>query len=167
MDNASSAGIGPVSQSERIGIIDSLRGFAILGILLMNIPFFGLPDPATYNPLVLHEVGTINEQVWYVISLVFDGTQRAIFSMLFGAGALLFISRVQKRSSGMAPADYFVRRQLWLVVFGLVDGYLLLWSGDILFDYGIAGIILFVFREMTPKKLLVAAGICLVLMTVR
>jgi uncharacterized protein len=167
MDNASSAGIGPVSQSERIGIIDSLRGFAILGILLMNIPFFGLPDPATYNPLVLHEVGTINEQVWYVISLVFDGTQRAIFSMLFGAGALLFISRVQKRSPGIAPADYFVRRQLWLVVFGLVDGYLLLWSGDILFDYGIAGIILFAFREMTPKKLLIAAGICLLLMTVR
>jgi uncharacterized protein len=167
MDNGSSTGIGPVSQSERIGIIDSLRGFAILGILLMNIPFFGLPDPATYNPLVRHEVGTINKKVWYIISLVFDGTQRATFSMLFGAGALLFISRVQKRSSGMAPADYFVRRQLWLVVFGLVDGYLLLWSGDILFDYGIAGIILFAFREMTPKALLVAAGICLLLMTAR
>jgi uncharacterized protein len=167
MDNASSAGIGPVSQSERIGIIDSLRGFAILGILLMNIPFFGLPDPATYNPLVRHEVGTINEKIFYIVGLVFDGTQRAIFSMLFGAGTLLFISRVQKRSAGMAPADYFVRRQLWLVVFGLVDGYLLLWNGDILFDYGIAGIILFAFRELTPKSLLVAAGICLILMTAR
>jgi uncharacterized protein len=167
MDITSSTGIGPVSQSERIGIIDSLRGFAILGILLMNIPFFGLPDPATYNPLVRHEVGTINENVWYIISLVFDGTQRATFSMLFGAGVLLFISRVQKRSPGMAPADFFVRRQLWLVVFGLADGYLLLWNGDILFDYGIAGIILFAFREMTPKSLLVAAGICLLLMTAR
>jgi uncharacterized protein len=167
MDIASSTGIGPVSQSERIGIIDSLRGFAILGILLMNIPFFGLPEPATYNPQAMHEVGTIDEKFWYVITLVFDGTQRAIFGMLFGAGVLLFLSRVQKRSSGMAPADYLVRRQLWLVVFGLVDGYLLLWSGDILFVYGIAGIILYAFRQMSPKSLLVAAGICLVLMTAR
>jgi uncharacterized protein len=167
MDNVSSTGIGPVSQSERIGIIDSLRGFAILGILLMNIPYFGLPDPATTDVLPMHEVGTINERVWYGILLVFDGTQRAIFSMLFGAGVLLFISRVQKRSTGMEPADYFIRRQLWLVVFGLLDGYLLMWPGDILFLYGICGIILFVFRKLPPKSLLVAAGVCLVLMTAR
>ena len=78
--NATTA-IAPVSQSERIIVIDSLRGIALLGILLMNIPYFGLPDPAADNLSVGHELGTINQQVWYFINLIFEGTQRAIFSM--------------------------------------------------------------------------------------
>src|ERR1700683_3227731 len=91
-------GAAPVSQSERIVLIDSLRGIALLGILLMNIPYFALPDPATYTLSVMHELGTINQRVWYIINWLFDGTQRAIFSMLFGAGIMLFVSRLEKRT---------------------------------------------------------------------
>jgi uncharacterized protein len=87
--------------------------------------------------------------------------------MLFGAGVILFVSRLQKRADGMAPADYFIRRQLWLLVFGLFDGYILLWDGDILFGYAVCGIVVFAFRNLQPKYLLIAAGICLVLMTAR
>jgi uncharacterized protein len=163
--NASAA--APVSQSERIVIIDSLRGIALLGILLMNIPYFGLPDPAADNLTVLHEMGTMNQTAWYIINLVFDGTQRAIFSMLFGAGVILFISRLEKRTEGMMPAEYFIRRQLWLLVFGLFNAFVLLWSGDILFEYAIMGIIVFAFRRLQPKHLLIAAGVCLLLMTAR
>src|SRR6218665_414037 len=155
---------GPVPQSERISIIDSLRGFAILGILLMNIPGFGLPGPAAFDPTIRNETGTINFQVWKIVELIPEGTQRAIFSMLFGAGIILFVSRLERRVDGIAPADYFMRRQLWLLVFGLVDIYLLLWWGDILFDYACYGMIMFTFRKLSPQALFVGVGICFLLM---
>src|SRR6187397_920996 len=105
----------PVSQQERIIILDSLRGFAILGILLMNIPGFALPDPALYDPSVLNEWGTVNFKTWYFIEWFMEGSQRALFSMLFGAGIILFITRQEKKTEGLWPTDYFIRRQLWLL----------------------------------------------------
>lgn len=159
--------ISPVAQSERIVLLDSLRGIALLGILLMNIPFFGLPEPAFDNLAVMNELGTINQKVWYFINMFPEGTMRAIFSILFGAGIILFVSRLEKRMEGMLPAEYFIRRQLWLVFFGLVNAFVLLWPGDILFQYGILGIVAFVFRRLSVKKLLIAAGVCLLLMTAR
>lgn len=157
----------PVSQSERITIIDSLRGFAILGILLMNIPGFGLPGNAGFDPSVRNEFGTVNFTVWHWVEWIPEGTQRAIFSMLFGAGIILFMERQEKRLGGVRPADYFIRRQLWLMFFGLVDVYLLLWWGDILFDYGAFGLMIFTFRKLSPKALFVAAGVCLLFMIAR
>ena len=157
----------PVSQKDRILIIDSLRGFAILGILLMNIPGFGLPAPAAYSDLsVLNETGT-NFKTWYFIDWFMEGTQRALFSTLFGAGVILFISRIEKRVDGTWPVDYFIRRQLWLLVFGLINGFVLLWFWDILFQYAICGIIVFTFRRLTPKSLVIAAVVSLLLQTAR
>nr|WP_294902892.1 DUF418 domain-containing protein [uncultured Lacibacter sp.] len=163
--NATTA--APVSQGERIVLLDSLRGMALLGILLMNIPFFGLPEPAFENLVVMNELGTINQKVWYFINMVPEGTQRALFSMLFGAGILLFVSRLEKRVDGLLTAEYFIRRQLWLVVFGLFNAFILLWPGDILFQYGILGIVAFVFRRVPVKGLLIAAFVSLLLMTAR
>ena len=158
----------PVSQQERIHLLDSLRGIAILGILLMNIPGFGLPSPACYGDLaVMDELNTINQKTWFAIDWVLEGSQRALFSILFGAGIILFINRQEKRTAGLWPADYFFRRQLWLLAFGLFNAYVLLWFWDILFHYACCGMILFAFRRLSPKALIVAAGICLVLMTVR
>ena len=145
--------IEPTQKTERIILLDSLRGIAVLGILIMNIPFFGLPDPAGYNPVALDEIGTINEKIFIIVNGYIDGTQRAMFSMLFGAGILLFVSRLETRAEGLKPADYFLRRQLWLLAFGLFNAYVLLWPGDILFPYGVCGIILFVFRKMKIIRL--------------
>jgi uncharacterized protein len=72
-----------------------------------------------------------------IILLCRDGTQRALFSMLFGAGIILFIRSVQKKTEGIRAADYFFRRQLWLLVFSLFDVFVLLWPGDILLDYAL------------------------------
>ena len=58
--------------------------------------------------------------------------------------------------------EYFTRRQLWLIFFGIIDVYLLLWFGDILFDYGCYGLIMVAFRKWSPKWLLIAAGVCFV-----
>lgn len=157
----------PVSQSERIVLLDSLRGIAILGILLMNIPGFALPDPVYHDPSVLNEWGTINFNTWYFIDWFMEGSQRALFSMLFGAGIILFISRQEKKSEGLWPADYFFRRQLWLLVFGLFNAFVLLWFWDILFHYACIGMIAFAFRRMTPKALIIASIVCLGLQTAR
>ena len=102
-----SVNASPVAQQDRIIIIDSLRGIALMGILLMNIPYFGLPDPAADNLLLRNEMGTLNEKVWYFINFFLEGSQRAIFSMLFGAGVILFITRLEKRVDGMMTAEYF------------------------------------------------------------
>ena len=153
----------PVLQKERIDIIDSLRGVAILGILLMNIPGFSIAG----DPFVRNEFGTANYKIWFYVSWIADGTQRALFSMLFGAGILLFLANKTKQDNPISAADYFFRRQLWLIVFGLFNIYILLWSGDILFDYGCYGLIMFVFRSWNPKKLLIAAGVCFLLMLAR
>lgn len=157
----------PVNQSERIIILDSLRGIAILGILLMNIPSFGLPSPVSGDPSVLYEWGTIDFKVWNFVTWFPEGTQRAIFSMLFGAGIILFINGKEKRLDGLMPADYFFRRQLWLMVFSLFDVFVLLWLGDILLDYAILGMIMFAFRNLPPKKLLIGAAFCFIFMMAR
>ncbi len=159
--------IAPTSQSERIVTLDILRGIAILGILLMNIPSFSLSGVVSHNPAVLNEFGTINYYIWYAVEWIFDGTQRAIFSLLFGAGIVLFISRQEKKSNGLEPADYFFRRQLWLIVFSLVDVYILLWNGDTLMDYAIYGMMMFAFRNQSPKTLIIAACVSILFMTAR
>ncbi len=156
----------PVSQQERIIILDSLRGIAILGILLMNIPGFALPDPVIYDPSVLYESG-INYRTWYFIEWFMEGSQRALFSMLFGAGIVLFVSRQEKRVEGTLPADYFFRRQLWLLVFGLFNAFILLWFWDVLFHYACLGMIMFTFRRLSPKALIIGAVVCLFLQTAR
>lgn len=102
-----------------------------------------------------------------VCKLDSGGNAEGYFSMLFGAGILLFVSRLEKRTEGVWPAEYFIRRQLWLLVFGLVNAFILLWPGDILFQYSIVGVVAFVFRRLPVKGLLIAAGVCLVLMTTR
>ncbi|HPG12731.1 MAG TPA: DUF418 domain-containing protein [Chitinophagaceae bacterium] len=156
----------PISQSERILVIDSLRGIAILGILLMNIPGFGLA-PTAISDFSVQPQGKLNYYFWYIFGPgVFEGTQRAIFSMLFGAGMYIFTTRLEKRVSGMLSAELFIRRQLWLLVFGVFHAYILLWYWDVLYHYAICGIIVFAFRRMSPKKLFIAAGVALLMMTV-
>jgi uncharacterized protein len=164
MSNQSTTALtGPVSQQERIVILDSLRGFAILGILLMNMPSFSLAG----DPFILNEWNTIDFKTWHFVDWFPEGTQRAIFSMLFGAGILLFIGGKEKRLDGMMPADYFFRRQLWLMVFSLFDVFVLLWSGDILLDYACFGMIMFAFRNLPPRKLLIGACFCFFFMVAR
>lgn len=169
MDSIASATVAaPIAQRDRVVLLDSLRGIAILGILLMNIPGFGLPAPACYGDLaVMNEMGTINQKIWFIIDWIFEGSQRALFSTLFGAGLILFISRQEKRTAGLWPADYFFRRQLWLLLFGLFNAFILLWFWDILFHYACCGMILFTFRRLSSKVLIIAAGICMLLMTLR
>lgn len=135
--------------------IDVLRGIALLGILLMNINGFGLAWG--YNdPTVLGGDTGLNLLTWKVSNLLFEGTMRAIFSLLFGVGMYIFLDRLLQKGAGIKAADIYFRRITWLLIFGLIHGYLLLWVGEILYDYALMGFLVYSFRQMAPKKLIIA-----------
>ncbi len=144
----------PVAQTKRIPTIDILRGVALLGILLMNIQVFGWTE-ASLQQLVRGPHGG-NYWLQTIIHVLFENKMRALFSMLFGAGIILFLAK-NRDGSGMAAPELFIRRQMWLIVFGLVNAIGLLWHYDILFHYGIVGILLFPFKRLSARALLVCA----------
>ena len=156
--------LAPTDREERIGMLDATRGIAVLGILIMNITGFGLPrsydDPTNWGG-----AEGINLETWRIAALFFEGTMRGLFTLLFGAGALLFLQRHAARNPGLLPADLYFRRTMWLIIFGLVNAYLLLWPGDILYYYGVVGLLLFVFRNVSPRKLIAGAAIIMIMQT--
>jgi uncharacterized protein len=157
----------PVEQTQRIILIDGLRGIAVLGILLMNIPGFGLPYISTSDLTILNEFSGPNFKTWVVVNGILEGSMRGFFSILFGAGVILFISRLEKKNPGIETAEIYFRRQMWLLFFGLVNTYIFLWFWDILFMYAVCGMLLFVFRRLSAKSLFIAAAVCLLLTTAR
>lgn len=149
----------PVAPADRIKSIDAIRGVALLGILLMNIPGFGINWDFFFGIVTGPRKGN-DYYTFAVIFTLFEGTMRGLFSMLFGAGMILFMMN-KKEVSGQAPVSvYYYRRLLWLVFFGLINAFVLLWFGDILFFYGLCGMLLFAFRNLKPKWLIMIAMAC-------
>jgi len=139
----------PVAESSRIKTIDMLRGVALLGILLMNIPGFSMANYSFES--FKNDPTSLNFWVYAVIGIVFEGKMRAMFSIIFGAGVLLFIAN--KKSSGKSVTGLFYRRMFWLLLFGLIHAHLILWIGDILYLYAVCGMLLYLFRNANPKYL--------------
>lgn len=150
---ASHTAMGPVAEKKRIMALDLVRGVAVLGILLINIEGFG--HPYGLNELAASgDAPAANLWAWIITNTLFEGTQRTLFSLLFGAGAILLTSRMEEKGSGVLVADIYYRRTIWLIIFGMIHAYLLLWDGgDILFSYGIAALFLFPLRKLAPKYL--------------
>ncbi len=158
----------PVTRQERINSLDVLRGFALMGILLMNITSFGLPGWAyavplgTVLPVFSGPHAKANTIAWMLRWVLAEGKMRALFSMLFGAGVVLLTERAERRGGGDRVADIFLRRNMWLVLIGALHGYLV-WNGDILFWYGVVGLLfLYPMRKLQAKTLIKAAGWLLV-----
>ncbi len=151
---------GPVRPDERIASIDVLRGFALLGILAINIMVFGADR---WDPLLNAEAAGLNLTVWTVQLVVIAGTMRCLFSMLFGAGVILLTTRIEQRGGGEKSADIYFRRNLWLLLFGVVHSYLLVYLGDILFFYGFVALVLFPFRKLSPRMLLISGSLILMI----
>lgn len=152
----------PTLASNRIQSLDLVRGVALLGILLLNILGFGLDSNSQAFPVGSAETDSLdarlNVQTWAVVYLFFEGSMRALFSLLFGAGVLLFLA------NGRDPKLHF-KRNLWLLAFGFFDAYVLLWFGDILITYALASMLLYLLRDVSPKRLLVLAAALLALLT--
>ncbi len=150
----------PVATADRIKSIDTIRGVALLGILMMNIPGFGINWDFWYN--ITHAPHSGKDYYTFATVMVFfEGTMRGLFSMLFGAGMVLFMLNKKDPPLGPTVAEYYYRRLLWLVLFGLFNAFVLLWEGDILFFYGLCGMILFPFRKLKPQWLLVIGLVCI------
>lgn len=156
--------LAPIAGDDRIQLLDVTRGVAVLGILLMNITALGLPY-AYDDPTAWGGDAPIDFTVWRLMTLFVEGTMRGLFTLLFGASALLFLQRLAARTAGSRPTELYFRRTLWLIAFGLLNGYVLLWSGDVLFYYGISGLILFFFRKLPPRRLLALAALLMTLQT--
>lgn len=140
-----------VAKSERIAALDVLRGIAILFILLMNIPAMG--GYFTVQPMDPRLVSwtAADRTAWFFIGDVLDGTQRGLLEVLFGAGIMIMARRGMTPDSPIGVADLHFRRNLWLVAFGLVHAFVLLWPGDILFIYGITALFVFPFRTIPAR----------------
>ncbi len=145
------AGGGPVREDTRIDSIDVLRGFALLGILVMNVQLFAMPEAAYYNPTAYGDLEGANLTVWLGGRLLADQKFMTIFSMLFGAGIVLMTSRAEARGE---TRRVHYRRMGWLAVIGLAHAHLL-WAGDILFLYAVCGMLVYPFRRQSPGRLLV------------
>lgn len=142
----------PVSEEARQAPLDVLRGVAVLGILYMNIQNFSMIDAAYSNPTAYGDLTGVNFLVWLVGALFFHGKFIATFSMLFGAGMVLFSERL--RATGRRAALLHYRRTIALLLIGFAHGRWL-WSGDILFHYAAAGLILYPAQRLRPRTLIV------------
>lgn len=137
----------PVGIAERHQSLDVLRGVAVLGILMVNIPtFFLLPEAYQYPP---GDPGfdAAGAQAWLFVHIFFEMKFITIFSALFGAGILLMTGDGPDTSTKV-----HYRRMLWLLAFGMVHAYAL-WFGDILVAYAVFGMIAVLFRRMAVGKL--------------
>ncbi len=156
MTNSETA-FAPLKLSDRIQSLDIMRGIVLFGILLMNINGMGLAR-AYDDPTVSGGSTGWDLYTWITTNMFFEGTMRALFSLLFGVGMFVLLDRLEKKGAGINAANIYFRRLTWMLVFGLIHCYLLLWVGEILYNYALMGFLVYSFRNMAPKKLIFIAA---------
>ena len=140
---------------ERIGLLDSLRGLAVLGILLCNIPIAAEPHSVATS-LTLWPLGMepASVAVWWVTQVFFQQKFYSMFAMLFGASILMV-------GGDGAGADAGERRRILilrlvsLLAIGLFHGFVI-WQGDVLNTYAVVGLLVLWARSWPAKRLLQA-----------
>lgn len=147
-------------QTTRILTLDAIRGVAVMGILLMNIIAFAMPEAAYSNPYAYGGHRGADLAAWLLDYVLIDGKMRGLFSFLFGASTLLVIERAAAKGENPTTIHYW--RMAWLFVFGMAH-FVLLWWGDILSHYALVGSLAFLFRKLPPYKLVTMAVLLLVM----
>jgi uncharacterized protein len=141
---------GPISAGERVVVADVLRGFALFGILVVNMTAFKSPifgDPGTPD-------GPLDEAASWIIAAFFQTKFYVLFSFLFGYGLSVQMARAAARGVPLVPR--FLRRLLGLFLIGVAHA-LLLYVGDILVTYALLGVILLLMRNVGDRVLLAVA----------
>ena len=136
----------PVAAGQRIDTLDILRGFALLGILLVNFEYFSKPIQAIVLGLDPTHEG-VDRLVAIGTQVLVQGKFYSLFSMLFGMGFALMLTRAETRGGGFFGV--YARRVLLLLAIGLAHA-LFIWSGDILVSYALFGIVMLLFFRRTP-----------------
>jgi uncharacterized protein len=144
--------------ASRIVALDALRGAGILGILVVHVQLFAMPLAARSNPTVYGDLGGADGAAWLATYVLADGKFIAIFAMLFGAGITMLAARCDATGRPAGPLHY--RRMAALLLVGVAHAYLA-WYGDMLVTFALCGALVFVHRELSPPRLLVAGIVCL------
>jgi len=134
----------------------------VLGILLVNMQWFAMPNAAAVNPYALGTPSPTDLRVWFAIELFAESKFITVFSLLFGAGVVLMTGRLESR--GVSPARVHYRRMAWLLVFGLIHAYVL-WHGDILVLYAVCGMLIYPLRRLSVRALVALGVVALVVGT--
>lgn len=150
----------PVKSSERYIILDALRGFALLGIVLANFPEFSLYTFLHADAAAAMPTATADRIVRWLQGIFVDGKFYTIFSLLFGLGFSIILANAQKR--GANGIRIFYRRMSILLLIGFLH-LMFIWSGDILMLYALMGMLLPLFRNVSDKGLLRCAAVLLLL----
>lgn len=148
----------PVESRNRLQILDFLRGFALLGILMVNMPVFNLPFTVVVGDL-RPWTDPLNQGATWVIDFFFHGKFYVLFSLLFGMGFYLFLQKIE--DAGKTVLTLFRRRLLVLLMIGVLH-VVLLWYGDILVIYSLFGFVMTWFRNKSDRTLLIWALVFLV-----
>ncbi|MEO0231827.1 MAG: DUF418 domain-containing protein [candidate division WOR-3 bacterium] len=141
--------IKPIEQKERIEVIDILRGFALFGILLVNMKLYNHPIQLFILPS--KENLPINKFLEFFIKLLAEGKFYSLFSFLFGVGFYIQLKRFEEKN--ISFNSFYIRRLFILLLIGIFHG-ILIWPGDILSLYAIAGLFLLIFRKISNKWLI-------------
>ncbi len=147
--------VGPVGIEERLRSLDVLRGVAVCGILLMNIPLMGMIGLSARPPLPA--VPNLDWIAFLIQDTAFAGTMRGLFTLLFGAGMLIMLRRIDE-PGGEETGQSYLTRCFALMLLGVANFALFMWPGEILFSYGAAGLVLLLFRKAKTRVLLTAAA---------
>ena len=142
--------------ASRFDVVDALRGTAVLGVLVVNVTF--MASPVLFLPpeeLEFGGFGSLDGFVNGLVAWLVNGKMIALLATLFGAGMGLIAAR--NLASGHLRRRLFVRRSLFLILLGLAH-MILLFPGDILFAYGVTGLVAILFLRRSPKALLWWAG---------
>ncbi len=150
----------PLQEQDRIASIDVLRGFALFGVLLMNMQAFAMVFALYMNPTALGQPTALDFWCWTVNHVIGDQKFMTIFSMLFGAGIFLMTEKSRSQSGRSAGLHY--RRMFWLGGFGVLHG-VFIWVGDILFMYALCGLLAWIFRKL---RLWILVPLALILLLV-
>ena len=151
--------VGSIPVSERIATLDILRGFALLGILIMNMPGFGQSFFAEADGSHLWP-GAIDQWAEDVRDMLFSGKFNSMFSLLFGIGFTIQYGRMLERDPARAT-ELYLRRLAVLAVLGLVHA-TVFWTGDVLHIYAILGLMLvFPLRNASPRVIIALIVACL------
>ena len=147
--NVSSAlnGLNPINNKNRIQVMDLLRGFALIGILFMNIEWFNRP----INDLLAFDLQLtgLDWAASWLVKIFIEGKFYRIFSLLFGMGFAIMLLKAQTANKPFVA--WFSRRMLVLFSFGMLH-LIFLWNGDILHDYAIGGLLLLGFVCLLRTK---------------
>ncbi len=156
----SAAELGPVRPSERIAEMDILRGFALLGILVVNLFVFYAPLSLRGSGAVELYPGRLDKAVLWIMNFLVSGKFNAMFSFLFGVGFAIQMDRAAAR--GAPFAGMYLRRLVTLLAFGLAHA-VFLWDGDILHVYAGIGLALILVRKLRDRWLWGIVACCALL----